>query len=171
MALDTAPTEGTHISPTEWAARTATIRDALAEDLLPDTALIATLGSFRFRDDQQRLWSYTGATWWVWDSQQWAEMTPPATLTLDAFKYSATAKFARVTLPIAAAASNSFGAEAGTQGATDGGTSEASAMDASAMTEAATLATAAATEADAVSDQAAIESSAAIEAASEPSAG
>src|SRR3954447_5246898 len=127
MALENVPNEATQISPTEWTSRTAEIRDGLDETRLPDSALIATLGSFRFRDDQQRLWSYTVATWWVWDSQQWTEMTPPPALSLDAFKYSATAKFARATPSYESAIASSAGAgtAAGSDGQTTGETQAA----------------------------------------------
>src|SRR4051812_13657845 len=185
MALENVPNEATQISPTEWTSRTAEIRDGLDETRLPDSALIATLGSFRFRDDQQRLWSYTGATWWVWDSQQWTEMTPPPALSLDAFKYSATAKFARTSPMIdaveagagdsAADSGSAYGAAVADGGAADDASSSGAtsyetssdlgARDATAAAEVASLATVAASEADAASDQAAAEATATTDAA------
>ena len=70
------------VDPTDWAARAAAVRAALAAEDLPSSAMPDAMNAFRFLDDGGRTWTYNGTDWLSWNGTAWVASAPPATLKL-----------------------------------------------------------------------------------------
>jgi hypothetical protein len=73
------------VAPTDWAATAAHVRDSLAADGLPGSAMAEAMNGFRFLDESGASWTYDGAGWLRSDGRAWVPQTPPAALRLQPF--------------------------------------------------------------------------------------
>ena len=70
----------TRVVPADWESRAAKVRAELAADGIAPSDLFQVLVMFRFLDDANRSWSYTGDQWLTWDGRQWLPAPAPGPL-------------------------------------------------------------------------------------------